>query len=343
MSMVEMTQGTPRSSDGLQMEWVETPFGPLLPGLAGGLSLFFTLDGDTVAEARAQALTGGAGSLLHGPAPELAGRLSALDPLSPVSYRMLAMLALEDASGASAAEDERYQRLAALELERAASHAGWISGFAHLLGLDLPSHDAARLEISLRRLLAAPLKPESLDHGQQGGELSRSLNGSRLLQSRLRGVGVLEAEEAARAGGPVARAAGRFQDLRAGEEIYDALGFEPVLDDGSDALARLRLRAAELDQSLRLARAAFRRLPEGGVKIEAARIPDSGSGYARAETPRGPAVLSLALDNGEVADARLEAPSAALLALAGTVAEGRELGDALAGVASLDISPWGIA
>ena len=347
MSMVEMTQGTPRSSDGLQMEWVEAPFGPLLPGLAGGLSLSLTLDGDTVAEARAEALTGEAGKLLYGPAPDLPGRLSALDPLSPISYRLLATLALEDASGASAVEEERYRRLAALELERAASHAGWISGFAHLLGLDLLSRDAARLEITLRRLLAAPLEPDMLDHGRPESEsLSRRLNSRllrRLLRSRLRGVGVLEAEDAATAGGPVARAAGRLQDLRAGDETYEALGFEPVLGDGSDALARLRLRAAELEQSLRLARAALGRLPEPARKVEAARFPDSGSGRAIVETPRGPAALSLALDGGEVAEARLQTPSEALLALAGTVAEGRELGDALAGVASLDISPWGNA
>lgn len=50
MSMAAMTEGTPRSSDGLQMEWVDAPFGPLFPGLPGGLALTFTLDGDTVAK-----------------------------------------------------------------------------------------------------------------------------------------------------------------------------------------------------------------------------------------------------------------------------------------------------
>ena len=50
MSMIEMTEGMPESGDGLIMEWVPAPYGPLFPGLPGGLSLTFTLDGDTVAE-----------------------------------------------------------------------------------------------------------------------------------------------------------------------------------------------------------------------------------------------------------------------------------------------------
>ncbi|WP_269084937.1 heavy metal-binding domain-containing protein, partial [Sulfitobacter sp. HI0076] len=39
MSMVEMTEGQPRSSDGLQMDWIEVPFGPFFPGLPAGLRL----------------------------------------------------------------------------------------------------------------------------------------------------------------------------------------------------------------------------------------------------------------------------------------------------------------
>ncbi len=37
MSMVMMTRDLPRSPDGLPMEWLETPFGPLFPGLPGAL------------------------------------------------------------------------------------------------------------------------------------------------------------------------------------------------------------------------------------------------------------------------------------------------------------------
>jgi Ni,Fe-hydrogenase III large subunit len=59
------------------------------------------------------------------------------------------------------------------------------------------------------------------------------------------------------------------------------------------------------------------------------------------ETPRGPATLWISVEEGEVSEAELIVPAQAALALAANVAEGRELGDALVGVASLDISPWG--
>ncbi len=349
MSMVEMTQGTPRSSDGLQMEWVDAAFGPLLPGLPGGLSLSLTLDGDTVAEAEASAQTAGTSELLYGPASGLAGRLSGLDPLSPISCRLLGTLALEDAAGAGVAgagvaEDERLRRIAALELERAASHAGWLAGFASLLGMELLGRDAARLELRLRRMLAGPGPAVTSHEALQSAAASlwRSLNRNRLLRSRLSGIGVVESEYTAGPGGPVARSAGHPQDLRAGDPDYGALGFEPVLQDGSDALARLRLRAAELEQSLRLARTALQKVPGSSLKIEAAPSVDHGSGRAGLEMPRGAATLTLDLEDGEVSGASLQLPSAASLELAETLAVGRELGDALVGVASLDISPWGL-
>lgn len=345
MSMVEMTQGTRRSSDGLQMEWVDAPFGPFMPGLPGGLSLTLSLDGDTVAGAEASAQTADAERLLYGPASGLTGRLSGLDPLSPISYGLLATLALENAAGATVADDQRLRRIVALELERAASHAGWLAGFASLLGMELLGRDAARLELRLRRLLAEPLNRETDDHRSlqpMAHALHRRLNGSRLLRTRLRGVGALEAEKAAGAEGPVARAAGHRKDLRAADADYGALGFEPVLEADSDALSRLRLRAAELPQSLRLAHTALQGVREPGRKIEAARVAGADSGRASVETPRGAATLTLELEGGEVSRASLELPSAASLKLAETLAVGRELGDALAGVVSLDISPWGL-
>ena len=344
MSMVEMTQGTPRSSDGLQMEWVDAPFGPLLPGLPGGLSLSLTLDGDTVAQAQASVQTSSTEKILHGPASGLAGRLSGLDPLSPFSYGLLATLALEDAAGATTSGNERLRRIATLELERAASHSGWLSGFATLLGLDLLGREAARLELSLRRLLAEPLDQESNDRDFQSSaaSLSHSLNRSRLLRSRLRGVGVLERRHLAGVRGPIARSAGHARDQRAEDADYGALGFEPVLENSSDALARLRLRAAEMKQSLQIAREAMRGSANSGRPPEATQVVDSGSGRASVETPRGAAALSLRIDDGEVSEAQLELPSAVALELAENLAGDQELGDALAGVASLDISPWGL-
>lgn len=133
--MVEMTEGTPRSSDGLRMEWVRTPFGPLFPGLPGGLSLTFTLDGDTVAEAEAGSTVGArAWEDLDGPVESFVERLTGLDPLSAFSYRLLALRAVESAAGTKVDEGVEIARVGALERERAAGHLNWLAGFGHLIG-----------------------------------------------------------------------------------------------------------------------------------------------------------------------------------------------------------------
>ncbi|HEX2265547.1 MAG TPA: hypothetical protein VHH14_04625, partial [Solirubrobacterales bacterium] len=139
--------------------------------------------------------------------------------------------------------------------------------------------------------------------------------------------------------GPVARGGGAAIDSRAGEEAYRTLGFEPVVRDGNDALSRLTVRLAEIEQSLDL----VQKVGEMPVPEPATNSEPSGEGSATVETPRGAATLRLTPGEGAVSIAGLEEPSARHLGLVGAVAEQRELADALVGVASLDLSPWGAA
>jgi Ni,Fe-hydrogenase III large subunit len=334
MSMVEMTQGMPRSSDGLQMEWVEAPFGPLFPGLPGGLSLALTLDGDTVAGAQTDPGVEGwePHKALTGPADALADKLALLDPLSPVSYRLLALRALEDAAGASPDERAAFARVGALERERAMSHLNWLALFARLLGYPWLEERAGRLVLALSRAEDA----EGLARFAGAvGKLARRVDRTPLLRRRLREIGGLE-DDSAKASGPVARAAGVAWDTRDDEEVYRSLGFAPVVRDGDDALSRLRVRLAETLQSLDLAKKAGAVLLADGTVDGAT----SGTGAATVETPRGPARLEVTLEGGAVVAARLDTPSSRHLALVGAVAEQREVADALVGVASLDLSPW---
>ncbi len=150
MSMVEMTQGTPRSSDGLQMEWADAPFGPLFPGLPGGLAMSFTLDGDTVAVVKSMRGIDGWGpeSLDNVTAREFPERLAFLSPLSPIAYRVLALRALGVAAGVETDEETSLGQVGALERERAASHLGWLSGFGRLLGYSWLWEHAGRLQVA---------------------------------------------------------------------------------------------------------------------------------------------------------------------------------------------------
>ena len=334
MSMAEMTKDLPRSSDGLQMEWVEdVPFGPLSPGLPGGLTLRLTLDGDTVARAEAEGIDGRtAAEDLAGPAEELVDRLARLDPLSPVAYRVLALRALESAAGVEPDERTALARVGALERERAASHLGWLSIFGRLLGYSWLEDRAGRLQIALARATNAD---EVARLWVEAGRLSRRVGKTPLLRRKLRGVGLLP--EGAEPLGPVARGGGVAIDARAGEEVYQTLGFEPVVRDGNEALSRLTVRLAEIEQSLDL----IQKVGEMMVPEPATNGKPSGDGSATIETPRGAATLHLTPGNGVVSIVELEEPSARHLGLVGAVAEQRELADALVGVASLDLSPWG--
>ena len=332
MSMVEMTQGTPRSSDGLQMEWTGAPFGPLFPGLPGGLSLTFTLDGDTVASVEAP--RGGLGRDPNNvPVRDFPDQLALLEPLSPAAYRVLALQALEDSANMVADERTALGRVGAMERERAASHLGWLSGFSRLLGYSWLEGRAGRLQVALVRAAdagdVARLEPEI-------GKLTRRLSRAPMLGQRLRGIGTLTG--AAETSGPVARAAGLAKDARSGG-IYSTLGFGPVVREGDDALARLRTRLAEVEQSLEIVRkVGVVTFPEQTLVS-----PSDGTGRATVETPRGAATLRIGLQEGVVTSVELETPSGLHHGLIGAVAEEREVADALLGVASLDLSPWGVA
>ncbi|QIN85279.1 hypothetical protein GBA63_18905 [Rubrobacter tropicus] len=331
MSMVEMTEGTPRSSDGLQMEWVEAPFGPLFQGLPGGLSLILTLDGDTVAEAKAASTVAvQSREDPRGPIGEFVERFAELDPLAPVSYRLLAMRAVESATGVKPADEVTLARVGALERERAVSHLNWMAGFGYLIGYSWLAKRAEVLQLALLRTGNEGTARISTEVRR----LVRRLERTPLLRRKLDGVGVVPDLDGA--SGPVARADGRSIDARVGEDAYRSLGFEPVVVEGGDALARLRVRLAETERSLQLVEKVGGASASGAVPENAS----AGRGEATLETPRGAATLAVTLESGEVVVVELHTPSTGHIELIGPVTEQRELGDALTGVASLDLSPW---
>ncbi len=158
MSMVAMTRDLPRSRDGLPMEWTEAPFGPLFPGLPGGLDIALTLDGDVVARvARVPGAAGrGLAATWPGPAATLPDRLASLDPLAPFGYRLLAWRALESAAGTAPDERAARARVGALERERAASPLGWLAGVGDLLGYRGLAERAAALQLAVLRAAEPP-------------------------------------------------------------------------------------------------------------------------------------------------------------------------------------------
>lgn len=337
MSMIAMTKDLPRSPDGLPMEWVQTPFGPLFNGLPAGLAPTLTLDGDVVAGVDLAPVATRRSNLetLEGPIGSFPDRLSALDPLGPVAYRLLAERALEAVAGDAAADDIAPARVGALERERAASHLGWLAAFGELLGLAWLSARAAELQLALVRAEDIAQVTRLLADIDRFARRAEMLP---LLRKRLVGIGRIDPDSSATMLGPVARAAGVETDVRSQEEPYQSLTFAPVVRNGSDAWSRYQVRLAEISQSLDFVAAA-----SACTVAPSSVSPDiSGHGTATIETPRGRATLEIEVHEGSIRSAELETPSTDHAELVPAVAEGAELADALVGIASLDISPWEI-
>jgi Ni,Fe-hydrogenase III large subunit len=334
MSMVEITKDLPRSSDGLQMDWIEVPFGPFFPGLPSGLGLELMLDGDTVSRSEARSLVSSTTKLAPAPltAADFVARMAAMTPLAPISYGLLAVLAVEDAAGITASEDIARGRAGALERERIASHLNWLSTFGEQTGFRWLAARAGALQLKVQTADAkqiAALTPSIT-------ALLRRLRSTPLLQMRLKGIARLDATS--NATGPVARALGRGEDVRSGDKTFSMLGFTPASQIGGDALARFRLRCDEIAHSLMLIAAAGVIARPAPMDIGAA----SGEGEAKLETPRGAAHLRLTLDQGKVTAGELDTPSTRHLTLIEEVTTQQELGDALVAIGSLDLSPWEI-
>ena len=347
MSMIDVTKDLPRSVDGLAMDWIDVAFGPFFPGLPGGLLLTLTLDGDTVAGSSADSLVGNE-PLLLSPAmstDKFIERLTTLEPLAPISYKLLACLAIENAAAVEVETHIAKARVVAMEQERIVSHLGWLALFGRQTSFDWLLQRAASLQ---RQVLHADLK-QIIALQPAVFALNKRLLRTPLLKSRTSGIGRLVEDVASSnkiLSGPVARASGINNDARNGDPIYRELGFEPVSGIDGDVRARLQLRIDEISHSLAL-------IEKAGITtdiaISACRVSEiknlaglSGTGEAIIETARGQARLQVSLDKGQVIDAQLETPSSQHLGLIEPLTEQQELGDALVAVGSLDLSPWEI-
>lgn len=187
--------------------------------------------------------------------------------------------------------------VATLEVARARHHLRWAARALRLHGLHA---DALRL-LALARSVG-PAHRGAVD------DLAHRLRRRRSLRWATGDVGVVAADHVS--GGPVARAAGRAADARLDDPAYDGIDFSPVVHEGGDARARLGQRLAEAAQALDLAERAGSRLRQPGPPLEG---------------PRGPLAAGEPL------------PSAALLGLLPGLLAGREWGDAMTTVVSLDL------
>lgn len=329
------------SADGLVMEDLEVVVGPLAAGLAGGLVVEATLDGDVVADCTVSATL------------RQSDPAAPPDPLAALAWNAAELAATERAAGVVVPDALRWLRVAAIEAERAASHLAFLHRFLRLLGwsamLPRVREPLARLVASARRLpveLATPdladvsgkeTQNRLRDVAQECRRLAADLEGSRRLAQRTTGLGVVGADEALERGlvGPTARASGLERDERLADPLYERIGFDAEVRQEGDTRARVLLRAFEAGHAVELANRAIERAanhePAGGEGLLA-------PGGAAVEGPEGPLCVIRAAAGADVARSAPGARQAREAAAAASI--GCEWGSALVVVASFAIPPW---
>jgi NADH-quinone oxidoreductase subunit D len=124
-------------------------------------------------------------------------------------------------------------------------------------------------------------------------EYERLLTGNRIWVGRLKSVGILNAEDCKQYGvtGPMLRAAGVGWDLRKAQPYsgYEQYDFDIPVGENGDTFDRYTVRMEEMRQSIRIARQAVERIPDGPIMGKVPKVikPPVGEAYVSIEAPKG--------------------------------------------------------
>ncbi len=318
----------------------QVPVGPIHAGIIEPGHFRFTAQGETVVrlEIRLGYTHKGTLSLMRSKSARAAARFAArLSGDSTVAHSIAFARATEAALATEAPPRAQALRAVMAEIERIANHLGDVgaicndASFAFALarfGLHREAMLRAAAAAFGHRLMMDAVVPGGVagDIAPGGAaailaaiaaveaelpELVRVYENHSSLSDRVVGTGTVSAALAARfaAGGYVGRASGRASDARLlpGYAPYRELAVSaPILTQG-DVDARVRIRLAEITESIRLLRALLAELPPGAVSVA---LPmQSGEGIGCAEGFRGDIWHWLRLDNGQIASVFMRDPS----------------------------------
>lgn len=351
----------------------ELPLGPLDGSLGEPFHLRISARGETIvrAEARLGYAHKGALTLIHGKSPRAAARFAArLAADSTVAHSIAFARAAEAALGAAVPARADALRAAMAEHERIAAHLGELGRFCRIAGLPVAAERFGLLRERLvragatafgHRLLMdcvvpggtaadiAPGGPEGILGAlawleEELGSVRAGLEGPGGLASRGGAIGTVDPALAARlaAGGFVGRASGRRTDLRRapGYPPYEPEGLSVLVLGGGDVAARIAIRLAETEESIRLVRAMVRSLPEGDWSVPLPNASGEGIGYA--EGVRGDIWHWLRLENGLIVAAFARDPAWAHWPLLEAAVKGAETENVPLIVASFDAAVSGV-
>jgi NADH-quinone oxidoreductase subunit D len=170
------------------------------------------------------------------------------------------------------------------------------------------------------------------------------LGGNEIFQSRVKGVGVIDAEKALAFGlsGANLRGSGVDFDVRK-QRPYDAypeLDFEVPLGTLGDAWDRYQVRMGEMRQAARMIRQCIDGLPEGEHMAKVAKVlkPQAGEVYAAVESSRGETGIHLITDGSDMPyRMHYKAPSLFALQALEDIIPGHLIADAVVMIGSTDV------
>lgn len=224
--------------------------------------------------------------------------------------------AVEDIFPVEVPERAKYIRTTIAEGERVHSHLLWLGLAGHFLGYNTVFMWAWRLReeildvmeiLSGNRNNYAMFKPGGVRRDFKAEDLPgvlEKIDGIRptlkmlkaavgddpVLQARLKGVGVLTAEESISfcALGPTSRASGVARDVRRDcpYGAYDRVAWDMIVGSAGDVFDKALVRIDEVLQSLRIMQQCLENLPEGPIDLNLESIP-VGEGIGQIEAPRG--------------------------------------------------------
>ncbi|WP_179402122.1 NADH-quinone oxidoreductase subunit C [Burkholderia guangdongensis] len=248
---------------------------------------------------------------------------------STVAFSWAYCMALEQACGVALSKRALYLRGLLLERERVANHLGDLGALGNDAGFGFGLAQFSRLKedwirvnarlfghrylmdrivpggvaVDVRADDAAVLAEQCERIGREVHVMRKVYEEQSGLQDRFLGTGRLTAAVAEHFGvrGMAARASGQTFDVRASlrSAPYDDTGVDAVSDARGDVAARVAVRFAEIDASLRLIRAWLADLPEGAIAVDmtTATMPSRGVGWV--EGWRGDVFVALDIAPGD--------------------------------------------
>ncbi len=175
-------------------------------------------------------------------------------------------------------------------------------------------------------------------------EYEELLTGNRIWVGRLKGTGVLNAEDCKAYGvtGPMLRAAGVKWDLRKAQPYsgYEKYEFEIPTGVNGDVYDRYLVRMEEMRQAVRIIRQAVEGIPEGPIMGKVPKVikPPVGEAYVSIEAPKGELGFYIVSDGGlQPYRLRVRPPSFVNLQSLDRMARGSLVADLVAIIGSTDI------